>query len=742
MSFTSPQPKPRNGTHFAADASRIPASKSSFDNITQENTETQLEARIEGQSDLERPRLVNDLEVSPTGHDLEDGNDLKLPVLKSSLVDRAGDDGTANRDRIERGSKELPIEIPDSDAISPFSSPQKEITAQVGMGSFGDVEEVVKDVEDIETVTQDEEVREPAAALEGGKEKVKDMMVSEEDPEEGVVSASSGTEGEAAMVPQFEVVEVPTSAELVQDVGIKGGQCNDGTPLPNEESPHLQSPPSDNQNVLQAADALSTEQALALQRSILGDEDLATEEASLATIYPHEEHGRGPASAITERESKESVNSPIEESVLLASPLYDMNVVITEDVLPIAKASFLGKAIRADEALSVKGNSASKDITASKQLSPTTEDLPKEIPPSDVEEDAMDEDTDPLANVFEFHTTHGPSSEDPDTFFMNVQITKQSDQPVPLSSSTTEVETPVLEDASSWEVEGVDLIDAPSLSADAAETIGNTAPVQDPNITKQTLSADTMDIKTAELSPSKDGSEPAKILSPVANLDGTSGTTQGGFSEARDVDVIGVAAQMQDDPDPIEQPASQFCMLDSNPITTVPPSCAKLSKIGLALTSSNDEEFAEILPFSKVGNEYPTHLASSPQETQRLARPSSQTEEDGDPVDQITSSPPRLKECSVAPVKPIVTPNAFFAAPKESQNKKRADGAPTKVTSSASLSFTTPIGSQSKAGGLSTPKKAAGASSVSPKAADGSPDKDVLFDELKAMKIVRPILCS
>lgn len=680
----------------------------------------------------ERPaaEAINDSNFSPVTEDSEirlpdgerDGREsLELPILPPE-----GDDGPDS----VRAPRELPSEIPDTDAPSPWTSPVKEVRGQeVGRG----VDLAAKEVD---IGGEGGSGQEAPAVVEGERN---DMMMDGKSTREEIGGAAATARvGEAALKEPTLASEGSASAELRPDAGSKDGDLDAGVSSASREAgDSCESPTYFGSNIVSYADEPISNQQKALLLSHLFAVEVpeapAADEAQESTSVEAQL-----AAANEEVGSEDRSDLPTDKASHPESPQLDeVDMLIVEDSLPTKKTSFLQKALQADEALSVQEASTSQQILPP-EIVPSRKALARtEIPPSDDDEDAMDEETDPSANIFEFHTTHGSASEDLDTFFMNVEATKQSDESIPAPTSTADTEAHIGGEASSWMARDAEVVDAP-LSTDAAET--TTAPISLSELLQPSVTV------KAPLSESLEVDAPAATLvewnfSSLIELPTSSVNLQDPNT------TLAVVSSGEMD---VEFPDAPFSTKESEEPTGVPMSSKDPPGVGATAASSAP---ATDLPKSEhtstqPGKEGPPEIAASwytlneqaPQESplaeeNQLSVASSLQPNDDDPhASEVSSSPPKPKESSVAPWKPTTTPKASFAAPK-GLVKEEASVAASKNSGKGKTSSTATNQSQSQTKGRSTPRKTdTGKDSAA--APDESPKKDVLFEELKAMKIV------
>jgi hypothetical protein len=682
---------------------------------------------------------------------------LELPILKPDS------DGT---DVPENGGakRELPSEIPDTDAPSPFSSQVQVVGPQEGTGGvdfaanqagLGGEDGGVKDT----------------GLVAGGKSK--DVVMDGE--------AWKGTDDpDATTMIQEALAKEPvlgSDAHTATGIGVdadgKDLDYGDGIFLPSRDSGVSHEPPTyfgpkDVQNF----DNLVPNQ----QKVLLLSHPFAVEVPECPTAEESQDSTaveERPMVANKEENLEDSSHSPMEDSVRLeTASLDEVDMLVVEDSLPTEKTSFLQQALEAEEVQSVQETSTSPQETPS--TIPPMKVQRTEIPASDDDEDAMDEDTDPSTNIYELRATHGSASEVPDTLFMSVPGAKQREEFVLLPYSTAEAEPRTIEGASTWKGVSVAVADDHPPSTDTAETITVSLAISElsqPKVHEEASVAEAMEVDVPEAPPvGWNFSSLIEVPTSSVNLPDPTPATQNVPFGAVDAGLADALPLAKEPEMPTEVSMSSNDPLVGESATSSAPAadlpeaattCAHFSPGRPAIPASSDasdeQSTQEPAPTEEIpvsvppclprleGDAQAIKILSSPPKLRQsdAARvmptlipnasftvPKGVLTEEDTKTDEVSTSPPKPKERDVVPTKPVITPSTSFAAPEMivPSSKKSGKG-------KASSIATNP--SQSREEGLSTPPKAGGGKgSMGP---PESPIKDVLFEELKAMKIVRLI---
>jgi hypothetical protein len=734
--------------------------------------------------DHEYPELSTDLATNPPDGQGDDLTGLELPVLEP-VADEDEEDGSIDGGDYSKGEvvkKGALGEIPDSDAVSPPSSMQSgledgtvgEMNAKeiVEEGVMGDV---VKEGAGVESVTtaKAEEHREIEEGVKNGAELT-------EMKRRGDTAAMADVEEGTPMEPTF---LKPASSESIS--------------FSLETATHAERPVLE-EELYQLDNRLvpPTPAASGAHQSSLYNQDKIFEDAFACTDATKDDSAQSSKPTVPQSEadsnSEDSRISVTEGDQHLLSPSPEvLDPLTAENVMLMEGALFLRKALLVDEALATKEAASVEDVQSVKNIPP------REIPPSD-DEDGMDGDTDPLPNVFEFHTAHGSSSENTDTLFMNVQPAGAGERPVLVVPPISDVETRTITEAAAAETMDIALFDSPHLDADDTTTMEvaiSLADLHDLEVTSLAQSSEAMDVEKT-VTPHSRRRDPERTEAPTSPVkqQKPSITTQGPSSASMDAEIHDASALRKGDPESTEDPESPPTMQDLSAVWTLLAPSPASSAAEIITTQSRKEELPEPEPepeqqlpkrgrgrHKKKGKEKAVEPApetegevevetkpepkpevkpepgsetrasstgankqspqASPlvQEPQVSIAPSTQQTDYDAQVTEIPFALSKLREDSIPSNKTVtVTPNSpFTAPPSESKHKERGSGAPAQMAVKPCESFTAPDGSQNKTKlGTTIPLKVSSSPKASLTAADGSRDKDVLFDELKAMKIV------
>lgn len=681
----------------------------------------QDQTRANGEGDHEMPKVTGNLEVKLPDDYQDDLKVLQLPVLAPGQGSGAGGDGPENGGGYARqGLQKSVMEIPDSDAISLPSSPENGVRANEGVGSG-------------------EMTVEAGGGNDGISEDWEAVGRVEDEGRVGAMGAS-GVEAVAFTYPSLGSAEVHLSGQLRQDAGSKEGDWKVGAPPPTEEAVGLQASPVYGSDILPRSRDASTHQTPLLQNYTNAEEALIAEEATA------KERAQIPTSAqlrlcarCEEGDSEHCSTSTIEEATNLESTLVgDLDVLATGDFLPTGQIPCLQRALLADEALFSQEASTTKEVPSQKQA-PTFEKVaPIEIPPSDDEEDATNEDTEPLASTFEFHTTHRFSSEDPDTF-MNVQpATSERNVPVSAMSLTYDVEIAETIFPEAMEVE---LTNAPLPNTNAAgttEVVISPAELLEPSVTAEPLSSETMNLEIigAALTPVERGYSDLVGLPPSSVNLHDYGITSPGLPSETIVYKLSDAPLDEGASEPVEAPALSSNTGHLSTIATMFEASADPSKTESIDDHFSDDKLPGITASLNTFNKQLPGSSSLPTQTQSaLASPFQQKQDNSQANLGLTSSP-KPKEGSVVPTKPTITPSTSSTVPIASHNKEGGSDSASRTLGIPNSSSIALNRSRSKEERRGKPPKMTDAAKASHAAPDGLSNKDVLFDELKAMKIV------
>jgi hypothetical protein len=398
-------------------------------------------------------------------------------------------------------------------------------------------------------------------------------------------------------------------------------------------------------------------------------------------------------------------------------PSDDADISAIEEELPAEKAYFLQRALAADEALSLQEGSTSQENPLTDHDTIIKEVLRTEIPASD-EEDTTDENADPTATVYEFHTSHISASEEPDALFMVYQGIKGTDNSTSILSSTAEEEPSMTEAPSLFsEAMGMEVTDGAAPTLDAAKPVTE---IRATAALPESIGVDLPDVRSEE------GFFSSLVEFPPSsvNLQDDDSTT----AEPVRVEILDVCLSEIDSEKSMDASASPI-KLPVGSASMIPP--AEHSEAKIACTeSSGNEALKTVNPF--ITSKEP---ACSIKETQDLTASSFQKEAGDAQVGELSSSTPKHEESGATIAKHTTASSASSAALIKTQDEG-GNATELKTLGTPKLFSTVAGKSDDQEKGQRTPKTMAHAEKSLQPTGDELPKKDILFEELKAMKIV------
>ncbi|KAG0652402.1 DNA repair [Hyphodiscus hymeniophilus] len=627
---------------------------------------------------------------------------LELPALPAN----PGSDGDEAGKGLSKGN--LPSEIPDSDVVSPWASPVKEARVQEFVGGLphrerGETEaSVVVEGETRNTDTEGEVVGD-------------DIDGIGESTETGNVEAS-------ALTNMLLVPKVSASAQL-RPAGSNSGESEEAATSQIQELDDLQALPVDGLEILPKLRDHFTDEAQPVQDSVLTEEHPAANWTN-ELISRDEQPPRATRALCFEDNASSSVQAATD---IESPPSNEVEMLVVHDSLPIPKASFLQKALQEDEASGLQGTPTPAEVSPENNV-PTTKTIQRsKIPASDDEENAMDEDTDPSPGTVEFHKTSRSASGDPNTLSMDVQTTEEKeDESAPALPLIVEPIMHIFNDTD--RSTGVDFeMENSSPIIDTAENTA--APSSVSELPQHRTSAvaplsQIMDLDWKEASPVDAGFSSLIKFPPLSvNVPDLVNTKVHPIAVGTDLPSAPLSTKEEEEPMEVpapsaHPPSARREVSSSTPSTQRPQidvASSQIDQHGLLELAILQTELLPQSPPAEATQAHASLWSSVPTDVN-----------DAKPSD-IASSPPRLNESMAAPMKPKIAPSISFAAPNESVKASQSIG-------KRKAASTAPNQIQAQAKTYTTPKKMADTvtSQLSP---DKSPSKDVLYEELKAMKI-------
>ena len=657
--------------------------------------------------------MGQDLSLKVSTSEKGDEQGCELPALQPSAEHV---EGKAGKEEVERN---LPSEIPDSDAPSPFSSPVKKVREQ---GTFGGG--------NVTGQGGDREGKEVTIVVERREADVVRVKQSVEDNNDGAYGRTWAEEG-AVRADESGCTGLGTDAESKDD------HLHDGVSFPVKKSADVQAIVVDGQGTQPKSEGGSAQQSEPLQNSTPTNEDSGVKEmlpavkigesgAPVGETYP----------AIKEGDLGNGPSSPVEKAAHLELPRGDeVDTFVAADSLPQDHSSFRQNTLPEDEALPLPEASTPKDIPpvykgASTKATPRTE-----IPASDDDSDSTGKDTYPTPNIIGFHSAPESASNDTDIVLIDVKTTNQQDRSIEALQSMSGLES----DANGES-------DTPRADVDQAGVLGlstdcpMTALLHPGRLSEASLSepmafdeegTPAVQVHVPSLIETSTSSVGRQVLFP---------TNSEMPSASIDVDLPDAPPTTTETEDPSDAATSSIEIpgIDTTTTTLIP--FADVHKTGI--TQLIQDEPAETVAFPKSFEEQTPQPSSLVKEIVPIPVVSSLQNIEDYAETYIASSPPISTERMPSPAYSKATQNISFAAPAVSHDEEEANFRPLKTTGKRKATSIATVQSRNQTKAQVNPKKIADNAKASHAISEESSSKDVLFEELKTMKIVRLLLDS
>ena len=665
----------------------------------------QEELRKNAKADAEMPVYVDGFEdrLQYAGEGAE--NDLQLPVpLQNSEVNEDQDEKT------ELKNTTL-IEIPDSDAPSPFTSPVKDSEVQilVDHGSEAFAAAVMK------AEKEDNVMANETAGTVGDDEATMTGMVE------------LAKEGNAGAVPTKSppmsglLAGAESGADARSEVANEDGSAS----LPIQKSVELQALMDGVSNILPHARDCITHQPLSMQKSTLAEQHVPAEKAQQAirVLVPS-------AVVRTEEGSKDSLDFLIHRAAKPVSSFSDeIDLLFSDGLLPTENAPLPPRAGPEREALLLQ-EASNLPVAAINEVLSTKRTPRMEISASEDEDNTMSVDIDPFPGITEVSPSLESASKGSGTFFMHAESTKRLEPSVPGRSSTTRPESHTVEDAKPLSIMDRKLTSKSNTSTDPATTcqVAISSPeLPQPEMTTKGSVVDSTDLDREQQSP-LEGESSSWNEDPTSSVDlpNPSPLNLGIPLAAMDVE-LGHA--------PLSDTGIQ--QISCGPILG--------AKAGTFTTSTQPQEtdktqlremHAEVAASSQPLEKQALQYSPRAAKTFQISSKSLLYDIEDDNQTELSSSSLKCKQGVTVTPERKATPSTSSNDPKIFRDDGGAKVKALKTLGKRKAASNPPIESQSPPDSRIAPKRTSDIPKASQAAADLSSNKSIVFAELKAMKIV------